>query len=126
MKRFAIALAAALVLAGPAMAEDFTTSSLRLVCMSRDRAAQLYCKGYFTGVLDMTMMAGAYRDQLESPKDREILARTGGVCYGHNENVAVDAVVQIFLNWATQHPKEWSRLAPFGAIAAMREAWPCH
>jgi Rap1a immunity proteins len=122
--RFAIALAA-LLLAGPARAADFlTTSDLRSYCMSQNATSQLVWKYYLQGIVDVTIMAGIIHEGLETRKDRESSA-TMAVCYGSDDTVTADAIQQIFLNWANQLPKEWSRPAGFAAVAALRETWPC-
>jgi hypothetical protein len=121
--RFAIVLAA-LLLAAPAGA-DFKTLDLRSECMNENEMVRLLCKSYLKGIVDVTLMTGILHNSLESPKDRTFSARTVAVCYEKGEEVSMDAVVQLFLNWAIRNPKEWSLPAQFGALHALREAWPC-
>ncbi len=32
---------------------------------------------------------------------------------------------QLFINWAEKNPKLWQQPMHFGAVLALREAWPC-
>jgi hypothetical protein len=126
VKPTALALAALLLAPLPARAADLmTTSDLRSYCMSQNETTQLVCKYYLQGIVEMTMTAGLVRNELETPKDRESLARALAVCYDEHKKVMIDAVQQIFLNWANQHPKEWSSPSGFSVVDALREAWPC-
>ncbi len=34
-------------------------------------------------------------------------------------------IIQVFLNWAKNHPEDWQAPAPIGFIFALQEAWPC-
>jgi len=68
------------------------------------------CAGMASGVF-MTMVAN--RDN------------PGAVRVCTTLSVSNGQIIQIFLNWAKDHPEEWQGPAPFGFILALQEKLPC-
>jgi Rap1a immunity proteins len=74
------------------------------------------CLGYVSGVVDMLQLLHIHKQS--HPEDTNPFEICESPSYG--------AVVQAYMNWAQNNPKEWSHHRVVGLLAAIVENWPCH
>jgi hypothetical protein len=86
--------------------------SLYNACTADDAHDQMFCAGYISATMDTLSVLGAAES-----------AKTFGMC--PKVRVSYGAAVQVFKNWAQNHPETWSFHRFLGVSWALKEAWPC-
>jgi len=100
-----------------------TIQDLYAQCTSGNPLDGLLCMNYLQGVAETMQLNSvvilnlAKTERLEARISPLIDCSPGGVTGG--------ATVQIFINWAAQHPEEWSEPKAVGALQAFHEGWSC-
>jgi hypothetical protein len=94
------------------------------VCKSPDIKIMSRCAAYIQGFGGAMMyMVGQASDETSLAPDGRNALSAFGLC--HQGMVTVPEMIQTFLNWSEQNPKEWDSNGEFGVLASLREAWPC-
>jgi hypothetical protein len=91
----------------------------------RDSVNFGYCLGFISGVGQMLLEIGP-SSGLPTPPTwwmPPTIERRYGMC--KENKVTFGAMVQAFLNWAEQNPRQWEKPALFGVAVALSLTWPC-
>jgi hypothetical protein len=90
--------------------------SLYEQCTAADLSKHFLCVGYVSGIVDTMTVVGANDS---SPS----VARVFGMC--PKASGTYGAAVQVFTNWAQQHPEAWGQTRYLGVAWALKQTWPC-
>ncbi|HUZ31446.1 MAG TPA: Rap1a/Tai family immunity protein [Xanthobacteraceae bacterium] len=128
MKTKIIAGVAALLICGPAIAQNsqpatVTDQELYQSCKSTDPLDQITCTRFLEGVAAMMRIASALIDDPKSPRHSQDVIRSVSICL--KDGVSGVQMRQVFINWAEQNPTKWQNQEGFGAWIAFQKAWPC-
>jgi Rap1a immunity proteins len=104
MKRLLIGGAAALLLAGPAMADGYTGNSLFADCAASDYSSRNYCLGFTAGISTAMANSGA-------------ACPPGGSTFGQDRDIAK--------KFLADHPEQRHLEAGVLVHRAITEAFPC-
>lgn len=86
-----------------------------------------FCLGYVSGAANTMRYTSSILDRLKHAEalNGVPLKMLALVSICPHLPIKVGATVEVFINWAKQHPKKWSESSQTGVIKALRETWPC-
>jgi hypothetical protein len=126
MSKAAIAGGALLLIASailaPAASADDNVQKLLQECSADNPSYDLfYCLGRVGGIADMMGLNGII---MGKPEERSIDLLQVSTCTG-KPPPSYGAKVQVFKNWAQNHPDRWADQDYVGVITALRQQWRC-
>jgi hypothetical protein len=90
----------------------------------RTYADQGFCMGFVSGVARQTFINGSALKKFQ--KDDSTLGLIMAPISACGDSfVSNAATVQVFINWAKDHPDRWNQPAGLGVMQAIRDTWPC-
>jgi hypothetical protein len=105
------------------VARDGSVERLYGFCKSPDIKMRSSCAAYLQGFGAMMYFVGQASADTDRTPDRRTTLAEFGLC--HQGMLTTADMIQAFVNWTEQNPKEWVNNGEFGVLASLREAWPC-
>ena len=103
----------------PSIAQDNIQQMLLKCTTATVPNDQFYCYGRVTATFEMLALNGETVAQYNKPA-KSLLS----IC-GVRPPPSYGAQVQVFVNWANNHPEKWRHTDLEGVMQAMLEKWPC-
>jgi hypothetical protein len=115
---------ASALLCTPADATDFNIQKLLQECSAGNPSSYFFhCIGRVGGIADMMGINGLIMVKPHHGSTTRELQQYA-TCAG-NPAPSYGAQVQVFMNWAQDHPDRWADPDIVGVITALQQAWPC-
>ena len=102
--------------------QNFTVQKLYEICQSSTLTDQEGCGLYLTGVGDIMEQVALELTKPWATKAARSDLSIHAIC---TPGYSGAQLRQLFINWAEKNPKLWQQPMHFGAVLALREAWPC-